>query len=75
MHAKDSKHDPATGKMNWLPVGAGMVDWRGQIKALREDGYKGTLSLETHYRRPDGNKLLSTQESLEGLLKIIKETA
>ena len=75
MHAKDSKRDPATGKMTWLPVGAGVVDWRGQIKALRADGYKGTLSLETHYRRPDGNKLESTRESLEGLQKIIKEIA
>ena len=75
MHAKDSKRDPATGKMSWLPVGAGIVDWHGQIKALREDGYKGTLSLETHYRRADGNKLESTRESLEGLMRIIKETA
>jgi len=28
------------------------------------------MSLETHYRRADGNKLESTRESLEGLLKI-----
>jgi sugar phosphate isomerase/epimerase len=75
MHAKDSKRDPATGKMSWVPVGAGVINWRGQIKALRDDGYKGTVSLETHYRRPDGNKLESTRESLEGLLKIIRETA
>jgi len=75
MHAKDAKRDPATGKMRWMPVGAGIVDWRGQIKALRSDGYEGTLSLETHYRRADGNKMESTRESLEGLLKIIQESA
>ncbi|HEV2350124.1 MAG TPA: sugar phosphate isomerase/epimerase family protein [Terriglobia bacterium] len=74
MHAKDSMRD-ANGKMKWMPVGAGMVDWKGQIKALREDHYEGTLSLETHYRRPDGNRMESTRESLEGLLKIIHETA
>jgi sugar phosphate isomerase/epimerase len=74
MHAKDSKRE-ANGKMKWMPVGGGMVDWKGQIKALREDHYEGTISLETHYRRPDGNKMESTRESLEGLLKIIKETA
>lgn len=74
MHAKDSKRE-ANGKMKWMPVGGGMVDWKGQIKALRDDHYEGTLSLETHYRRPDGNRLESTRESLEGLLKIIQETA
>jgi hypothetical protein len=29
------------------------------------------MSLETHYRRPDGNKVESTRESLEGLLKVL----
>ena len=30
------------------------------------------MSLETHYRRKDGNALESTRESLEGLLKILE---
>jgi len=75
MHVKDVRRDAATGKVTWAPVGGGFVDWRGQIKALRDDKYEGTVSLETHYRRPDGNRMESTRESLEGLLKIIKETA
>jgi len=75
VHAKDVRSDPATGKLSWAPVGGGFIDWRGQIKALRDDGYNGTMSLETHYRRPDGNKVESTRESLEGLLKTIKEVA
>ena len=75
VHVKDVKRNPTTGKLAWAPVGGGFIDWRGQIKALREDGYKGTMSLETHYRRPDGNKVESTRESLEGLLKIINEVA
>ena len=75
VHVKDVKSDPATGKLSWAPVGGGFIDWRGQIKALRDDGYNGTMSLETHYRRPDGNKVESTRESLEGLLKTIKEVA
>ncbi len=32
------------------PVGVGQVDWRGQLLALRAAGYKGLLSLETHWR-------------------------
>jgi sugar phosphate isomerase/epimerase len=73
MHFKDVKKDPPTGKLVYAPVGAGDVDFPGQIRALREDNYRGTLSLETHYLRADGNKLESTRESLEGLLKLLKE--
>jgi sugar phosphate isomerase/epimerase len=73
VHVKDAKKDPQTGKPAWVPVGDGMIDFRGQFKALREDKYAGTMSLETHYRRADGNRLESTRESLEGLLKILRE--
>ena len=73
MHAKDAVKDPATSKLTWAPVGGGVVDWKGQLHALRLDGYEGTMSLETHYRRPDGNKVESTRESLEGLLKLMRE--
>jgi len=52
-------------------VGGGIIDWKGQIQALRKDGYEGTMSLETHYLRADGNKVESTRESLEGLLKLL----
>jgi sugar phosphate isomerase/epimerase len=75
MHFKDVRKDPQTGKLSWVPVGAGCVDYRGQIRALREDKYEGTMSLETHYVRADGNKIESTRESLEGLLKILSESA
>jgi sugar phosphate isomerase/epimerase len=73
MHVKDVKKNPQTGKLAWAPVGGGFIDWKGQLEALHRDGYEGTMSLETHYRRPDGNTVESTRESLEGLLKLIKE--
>jgi L-ribulose-5-phosphate 3-epimerase len=73
MHLKDVRKDPQTGEFHWLPMGAGSIDYVGQFRALIEDGYNNTISLETHYRRPDGNALESTRESLEGLLKILKE--
>jgi sugar phosphate isomerase/epimerase len=75
VHIKDVRKDPKTGKLEWAPVGAGVVDWRGQMQAFRKDGYSGTMSLETHYLRPDGNKVESTRESLEGLLKAMKENS
>jgi len=72
MHIKDIRKDPATGELQYVPVGEGMIDFRGQFKALRDDGYDGTMSLETAYSRPDGNKMESTRECLEGLLKVLK---
>jgi len=74
MHAKDVRKSP-TGELEWAPVGGGFIDWRGQFEALKRDGYNETISLETHYRRPDGNKMESTRESLAGLLKIAHEVS
>ena len=71
MHIKDTRKNPATGKLDWAPVGGGIIDFKGQFEALHRDKYEGTMSLETHYRRPDGNKIESTRESLEGLLKVL----
>ncbi len=74
VHVKDAKRLPS-GQIAWAPVGSGFIDWRGQFQALRQDGYDGTISLETHYRRADGNAMESTRESLEGLLKVIGDSA
>lgn len=71
MHIKDSRKSAKTGKLEWAPVGGGIIDFKGQFAALKRDRYEGTMSLETHYRRADGNKVESTRESLEGLLKVI----
>jgi sugar phosphate isomerase/epimerase len=73
MHVKDVRKNAQTGKLEWAPVGGGVIDFKGQIAALRKDKYTGTMSLETHYRRPDGNKVESTRESLTGLLKFLQE--
>jgi sugar phosphate isomerase/epimerase len=71
MHIKDSRKSAKTGKLEWAPVGGGTIDFKGQFQALHRDKYEGTMSLETHYRRADGNKVESTRESLEGLLKVL----
>jgi sugar phosphate isomerase/epimerase len=55
VHAKDCRvtgHTP-----EWLELGTGSVDWAGQIAALRQDGYQGWFSLETHWRGPAGDRL------------------
>ena len=71
MHVKDARKNAQTGRIEWAPVGGGFIDFKGQFEALHKDKYTGTMSLETHYRRPDGNKVESTRESLEGLLKVL----
>jgi hypothetical protein len=70
--AEDIRKDPTTGKLQRVPVGEGMIDFRGQFTALRDDGYDGTMSLETGYLRPDGNKVETTRECLEGLFRVLK---
>ncbi len=69
MHVKDVRRDGE--KWTWLPVGKGVADYPSIFKTLKQENYTGTISLETHYRRADGNPLESTRESLEGLLKIL----
>lgn len=53
VHTKDCHMEGHTPI--WGPLGTRVVDWKGQIKALERDGYKGWLSLETHWPGPGGN--------------------
>jgi sugar phosphate isomerase/epimerase len=73
IHLRDAGRDPKTDRCRWLPVGKGEIDNFGLLRALVRDKYEGTLSLETHYRRPDGNKELATRESLQGLLELMQK--
>jgi len=50
VHIKDGIRKGEGGKPEWVPFGEGEVDYRGQLKALKDDGYDGYLSLETHWR-------------------------
>jgi len=55
VHAKDCHMDGHTPV--WGPLGTRHVRWKEQIQALIDDGYKGHISLETHWTGPDGDKL------------------
>ena len=54
VHVKDCRLE--NGRPVWEPPGTS-IDWAGQIAALIQDGYRGWLSLETHWTGPSGNKL------------------
>jgi len=54
------------GKWAWAPVGTGVVDWTGQLRALAHDGYHYAVSLETHWRGA-GTPEASSRVSMRGL--------
>jgi L-ribulose-5-phosphate 3-epimerase len=59
VHAKDCHMEGHNAI--WGPLGTRRVDWKGQVQALLDDGYKGWLSLETHWQGPGGNdKMLAS---------------
>lgn len=55
VHAKDCKIAD-NHKYTFVELGAGDIDWKGQIAALDLDGYRGWISLETHWAGPEGDK-------------------
>ena len=55
VHAKDCHIED--GQPVWGPLGTRHVRWKEQIHALLADGYKGAISLETHWAGPNGDKL------------------
>jgi L-ribulose-5-phosphate 3-epimerase len=71
VHCKDVVRLP-NGKTDWAPVGAGIIDWRGQFKALLRQKYNHTVSLETHWRGA-GSAEASTLVSMAGLKKVLYE--
>jgi L-ribulose-5-phosphate 3-epimerase len=49
VQVKDVRRLP-DGTSESVRLGMGDVDYRGQLKALKRDGYRGYLSMETHWR-------------------------
>jgi L-ribulose-5-phosphate 3-epimerase len=69
-HAKDVGAKADNKGYEWAPVGAGIVDWNGQLAALHRDGFSYAVSLETHWRGA-GTPEASTRISMEGLKKCL----
>ncbi len=90
VHIKDALLN-AAGEPECVKIGTGWVDYPGLLAALRRDGYKGYLSLETHYRvgagisealmrQPGGaafsqGGMAATVESAQALRKLLEEGA
>jgi len=60
------------GKEDWAPMGGGVIDWVGQFKALKRDGYHYAVSLETHWEG-GGSKEESSRKSWAGMKKLLQQ--
>jgi sugar phosphate isomerase/epimerase len=58
---------------NWTPMGAGIVDWAGQFRALKRDGYRFAVSLETHWDG-GGTPEESSRESWAGMKELLQKS-
>ena len=56
----------------WAPMGAGIVDWLGQFKAFKRDGYRFAVSLETHWDG-GGTPEKSSRRSWAGMKQLLQE--
>lgn len=70
VHVKDGVVED--GKVHFVVVGEGMIDYAGQFEALSNDGYTGWISLETH-ARVDGDAEKASRLCLQALRQWIQE--
>ena len=70
MHCKDVVRS-ADGKYQWMKMGGGIIDYVGHYRALKKDGYRGVVSLETHWRGA-GTPEESTRQSLAGMKELLQ---
>jgi sugar phosphate isomerase/epimerase len=71
-HCKDAVKKSDESGYEWAAMGRGNIDWVGQFKALKRDGYHFAVSLETHWRGA-GTPEESTRQSWAGMKKELQE--
>ena len=73
VHAKDCRVRDLVPE--WGLLGEMGLDWSGQLSALLRDRYDGWVSLETHWRGPDGNRLEASRLCGERLRELVHEAS
>jgi sugar phosphate isomerase/epimerase len=72
-HVKNAVKN-ASGKVEWSPVGTGVIDWTAQFRDLKNAGYRDAVSLETHWHgAPTPEE--STRQSWAGMKQALKASA
>lgn len=65
-HVKDAQKKPEGSGYEWACMGKGLIDWTDQFRALKKDGYRHAVSLETHWRGA-GTPEESSRQSWAGM--------
>jgi len=71
-HCKDALKKTDGNGYEWAAMGRGSIDWAGQFRALRRDGYRLAVSLETHWSGA-GTPEESTRQSWAGMQRELQE--
>jgi sugar phosphate isomerase/epimerase len=71
-HCKDVAKKTDSSSHEWAAMGRGVIDWVGQFQALKRDGYRYAVSLETHWRGA-GSPEESTRQSWAGMKNELQE--
>jgi L-ribulose-5-phosphate 3-epimerase len=71
MHLKDVKRT-ADGNYEWECMGRGIIDYEAQFRAMLRDGYRGTMSLETHWNGT-GNMEESSRQAMAGTKVLLRK--
>ncbi len=71
MHLKDVQRN-ADGTFDWECMGRGIMGYEAQFRAMMRDGYRGTMSLETHWNGA-GNMEESSRQSMAGTKALLRK--
>ena len=71
-HCKDMMTKSKSANYVGTAMGRGIVDWLSQFKALKRDGYRNAVSLETHWRGA-GTPEESTRQSWVGMKHLLEK--
>ncbi len=71
VHCKDAARKADGKTWEWMAMGRGIIDWAGIFRALKNDGYRRAVTLETHWRGAGTPEEASRQSfaGMKGLLQ------
>jgi L-ribulose-5-phosphate 3-epimerase len=72
VHCKDAVRSADGKKWEWMAMGKGVIDWAGQFRALKSDGYRHACTLETHWRGA-GTPEESSRQSWAGMKGLLQK--
>jgi sugar phosphate isomerase/epimerase len=72
VHCKDAVRGADGKTWEWAAMGRGVIDWAGQFRALKQDGYKRAVTLETHWKG-GGTPEESSRQSFAGMKQLLQK--